>query len=70
MLIEREVTPVKYSELYKRLREIKCCIVREGANHSMWYSPVTGKTFPVSHHKGQEVPTGTLKSIERDSGLQ
>lgn len=62
--------PVKYSELYKRLREIKCYIIREGANHSMWYSPVTGKTFPVSHHKGQDVPMGTLRSIERDAGLK
>lgn len=62
--------PVKYSELYKRLREIKCNIIREGANHSMWYSPVTGKTFPVSHHKSQDVPMGTLKSIERDAGLK
>lgn len=61
---------MKYSELYKRLRGIKCYIIRDGANHAIWYSPVTGKMFPVSRHKGQDVPMGTLKSIERDAGLE
>lgn len=59
-----------YSELEKDLRKIKCYIVRQGANHAMWYSPVTGKTFPVSRHKTEEVPAGTLKSIKRDAGLK
>lgn len=61
---------MRYSELEKELRAIKCTVVREGANHAMWYSPVTGKTFPVSRHKTEEVPTGTLKSIKRDAGLK
>lgn len=31
----------------------------------MWYSPITGKTFPTGHHGSQEVKKGTLKSIIR-----
>lgn len=60
----------RYSELEKELRKAKCVVVREGANHTMWYSPITGKTFPVSRHKTQEVPAGTLRSIKRDAGLE
>jgi len=62
--------PVRYSELEKMLRKIGCQIVRDGASHAIWYSPVTGKKFPVSRHKTQEVPTGTLKNIKRDAGLE
>lgn len=61
---------MKYSELYKILKEAKCQIIREGANHSIWYSPATGRMFPVSRHKGQDVPQGTLKSIKKDAGLE
>ena len=61
---------MKYSELERMLRDAGCYITREGSNHCLWYSPVTGKTFPVGRHKTQEVPTGTLKSIKRDAGLQ
>lgn len=60
---------MRYSELEKELRKIKCMVVREGANHAIWYSPVTGKTFPVSRHKTEEIPAGTLRSIQRDAGL-
>jgi len=61
--------PVKYSELERELVKAGCLVTREGANHSLWYSEKTGKTFPVSRHKTQEVPIGTLKSIKRDAGL-
>lgn len=61
---------MRYSELEKELRKLKCSIVRQGTNHTIWYSPVTGKTFPVSRHKTEEIPAGTLKSIKRDAGLK
>ena len=70
MITEREMRTVRYSELEKELRKIKCKVIREGANHCIWYSPVTGKRFPVSRHKTEEIPTGTLKSIRRDAGLE
>lgn len=60
---------MKYSELEVILRSGKCCVMREGSNHRIWYSPITGETFPVSRHKTQEVPRGTLKSILRAAGL-
>lgn len=59
----------KYSELYKILRKHKCFPKREGGRHTLWYSPITGKEFPVSRHKTEEVPEGTLKSILKDAGI-
>lgn len=61
---------MRYSELEKELRKAGCEIFREGASHTIWYSPITGKRFPVSRHKTEEIPVGTLRSIKRDAGLQ
>lgn len=61
---------MKYSELEKLLREAGCSIKREGASHTQWYSPITGKTFSVGRHKTQDVKSGTLNSILRDAGLK
>lgn len=60
---------MKYSELYKMLREAGCEQYREGKRHTIWYSPITGETFPVGRHKTEDVPQGTLKSILKAAGL-
>ena len=61
---------MKYSELERKLRAAGCTVQREGSSHQLWHSPITGKTFTVGRHKGQEVPKGTLKSILRAAGLE
>ena len=61
---------MKYSELEKLLRKAGCTIKREGTNHTIWYSPITGKQFPVGRHKSQDVKSGTLKSIKDAAGLE
>jgi predicted RNA binding protein YcfA (HicA-like mRNA interferase family) len=60
---------MKYSELYKLLREGGCYPDHEGKRHTMWFSPITGETFPVGRHKSEDVPRGTLKSILAAAGL-
>ena len=61
---------VRYSELEKLLRKSGCRLHAEGANHEIWFSPITGKKFTLSRHKTEEVPAGTLKSIKRSAGLE
>lgn len=61
---------MKYSELEKMLRKAGCTVLREGHEHRIWYSPATGKKFPVGRHRTQEVPTGTLKKIKESAGLE
>lgn len=59
-----------YAELKKQLKKIGCYMEREGKRHEIWYSPITGESFPVGRHKTEEVKPGTLKSIKEASGLK
>ena len=62
---------MKYNELERKLKKIGCYDTGEEMNgHPLWYSPVTEKRFKMSHHRNEEVATGTLKSIKKDSGLE
>ena len=62
---------MKYNELEKLLRKIGCYYTKKSRNgHPLWYSPKTGRFFKMSHHRHEEVATGTLKSIKEDSGLE
>jgi hypothetical protein len=61
---------VKYAELEKILRERDCYFDHNGANHPLWKSAKTGRVFPMSHHRNQEVRLGTLKSILTAAGVK
>lgn len=57
------------SDLIKELKANGCYLKRMGkGDHQIWYSPKTGKTFPVPHPK-KELAIGTLKSIQKSAGL-
>lgn len=60
---------MKYSEVHKKLRDAGCYVVRNGANHPVWKSPITGKTFPTSYHEAKEAKKGTIREISRLSGV-
>mgnify|MGYP001000124610 CR=1 FL=1 len=56
-------------EVRKLLKDNGCYLKRQGkGDHEIWFSPITGKTFPVPHPKRQ-IPVGTLKSIKRLAGI-
>lgn len=69
MLLLRRRYILKTSELIKLLKRNRMKIYRHGANHDIWYSPVTGKYFEVGRHS-KEIPTGTLRRILKDAGIQ
>ena len=60
---------MNYSEITKKLFQNKCRKIREGTNHEIWYSEITGKSFLVPRHK-KEVATGTANKILKDTGLK
>lgn len=39
-----------------------------GGSHHIWWSPITGKTFPVRHPK-KDLPLGTVRSIKKMAEL-
>ncbi|QLB44396.1 type II toxin-antitoxin system HicA family toxin [Mannheimia pernigra] len=56
-------------DLIKELKAHGCYLKRMGkGDHQIWYSPITGKTFPVPHPK-EDLAIGTLKSIKKSAGL-
>lgn len=65
-LRQRVLLYMTHNDLFKRLKRAGCSIIRHGARHDIWYSPVTGKSRPMPRHGAKEVPTGLLKSIEKE----
>jgi predicted RNA binding protein YcfA (HicA-like mRNA interferase family) len=61
---------MKYSEIERKLRRYGCYCVDERGRHPEWFSPLTGLTFYLSHHKSEEVMTGTLNKISKASGIK
>lgn len=61
---------MKTSELKQILKTHGCYLVREGTNHEIWFSPITGQKFPVPRHGTKELPTGTANSIKRSAGIK
>ncbi len=61
---------MKYSEIERKLSKDGCYKDGKIGGHPLWFSPITGKYLKMSHHQSQEVATGTLKSISKDSGVK
>ena len=38
---------MRVSEMVKLIKSIGCYVIREGSNHQIWYSPLTGKEFSI-----------------------
>jgi predicted RNA binding protein YcfA (HicA-like mRNA interferase family) len=60
---------VRTDELLKLLKKYNVVKIREGGNHSIYYSKITGKSFAVGRHS-KEIPTGTVAKILRDAGIK
>ena len=54
---------MKRSELQKILRRHSCYLKREGANHSLWISPITGAIEAIPRHL--EIPEMLEKIIKK-----
>ena len=61
---------MKVSEMKRLLRKLGCYKTAEGTNHEQWYSPITGKYFPIPRHDAQELKTKTEMSIRKDAGIK
>ncbi|WP_071825820.1 type II toxin-antitoxin system HicA family toxin [Metakosakonia massiliensis] len=60
---------MKSADLIKELMAAGCELKRHnGGSHQIWWSPVTGKTFPIPHPK-KDLPHGTVRSIKKMAGI-
>lgn len=60
---------MKVSELWRLLEKAGCYIYRRGSNHDIWKSSLTGKTFPVSRLKLEDLKPKTLALIKEKAGI-
>lgn len=67
---KKNLIRMKYSEIERKLAKQGCMFLRDGKKHPIWFSPITGKEFQLSHHKSEEAKFGTMKSISKDSGVK
>ena len=58
------------AELLRLLKKNDCTLVRNGGNHAIYFSPITGNQFPVGRHGKEEIPNGTLQNILKRAGLK
>ena len=60
---------MKTSELLKEFLKNKIFLVRHGAVHYVYFSPITQAYITVPRH-AKEIKTGTLKNIRKQAGLE
>ena len=61
---------MKYGKFISELSEKGCYLVRQGANHAIWYSPITKRKFPMPRHgTNKEVPMPLEKKIRSQAGI-
>ena len=56
---------MKYNQLKAELSAAGCFRLRGGGKHEMWFSPITGKRFPVPNHGSKEIPLQPSVTSER-----
>lgn len=61
---------MKTSELLKLLKESGCYKLRSGANHDIWFSPITNKTITIPRHGAKEIKTSTAHGILKNAGIK
>ena len=72
LLLLRRLTAatMNYSELKKRLKAGGCYFVENKSNHEWWYSPITGRHFPIQRHTKMDIGAWLLKEITKQSGIK
>ncbi|MGI9440635.1 MAG: type II toxin-antitoxin system HicA family toxin [Parvibaculales bacterium] len=55
-------------EMERFLRKHGCVYKRRGGNHEIWYSPITGKTFTLSHSGIKD--KNIYKTIMKQAGIK
>lgn len=62
---------MKYSEAERKLRKAGCYDTgKQMSGHPLWFSPITKQHFKMSNHKSEEIATGTLNAISKQSGVK
>ncbi|MBX7236797.1 MAG: type II toxin-antitoxin system HicA family toxin [Caldilineales bacterium] len=62
---------MKYREVTKRLRELGCEYVRDGAGtHRIWWNPLKNRYTTIPDWGAKDIKPGTLRKIIGDLGIE
>lgn len=56
---------MKTKQFVSELIAAGCRLVRHGANHDKWFSPITGKTEYVPRHDSKELGNGLERRLRK-----
>ena len=60
-----------YRVVAKKLRRMGCEFVRQApGSHEIWWNPKRRRFTTIPHHKGKDIPKGTLMAILHDLGFR
>lgn len=61
---------MNYRELSKRLRDLGCEFLRNGAgNHRIWWNPANGRYTTIPDWGNRDLKIGTLRGVLAGLGL-
>ena len=60
---------MKYKQFKAELSAKGCYIVRHGAEHDIWFSPITNTKTAIPRHGGKEVSKGLESKIRKALGI-
>ena len=59
-----------YAELSRKLRALGCVLKRHGkGSHEIWQNSAVSRSAVIPNHPG-DIPTGTLRAILKQLGIQ
>lgn len=60
---------MKYNQFFAELTAAGCYVLRHGAEHSIWYSPLTENKFSLPRHGAKEIPKGLERKARKVLGV-
>lgn len=61
---------MRVSEFQKLAEKLGCYLKREGGNHEIWYSPITGEYFRLSRDKNKDLTPKAESELRKLAGLK
>jgi len=61
---------MRVSEFRKAIKKIGCRLEREGSNHEIWRSPITGEQFRLSRDRNKDLTPKAESELRKLAGLK
>ena len=62
-VVKKLIEIMKTSQFVQELKASGCYLVRNGSEHDIWFSPVTGSKAPVPRHGSKELGKGLERRL-------